>query len=238
MKAIVQLAGPMALIAAVAALGTTVSAAHQLEFESALVSTAIVVSLYVFIGNSGVISFGQMSFVAVGAFLSGILTIGAEQKSFVLPGLFPILRTAHVGTPVSLVLAALVGGVYALLVGLVLMRLSGLPAGIATFAVLGITYNLFRNWEKIGPAAQALNSVPGTSIWALGSRSTRIASTSPFRVRSRSTRVKARNVRAARRRSAIRRSSSMRREVSMAAMSPPCLGHRPPREGDTHRRNR
>ena len=167
MKAAVQLAGPMILIAAVAALGTTVSAAHQLEFESALVSTAIVVSLYVFIGNSGVISFGQMSFVTVGAFLSGILTIGAEQKSFVLPGLFPILRHTHVGTPVSLVLAALVGGAYALLVGLVLMRLSGLPAGIATFAVLGITYNLFRNWEKIGPAAQALNSVPGMSIWAL-----------------------------------------------------------------------
>ena len=114
-------------------------------------STAIVVALYVFIGNSGVISFGQMSFVAVGAFLSGILTIDAQQKSFVLPGLFPILRNTHVGTPLSLLLAALVGGIYALLVGLVLMRLSGLPAGIATFAVLGITYNVFRNWEKIGP---------------------------------------------------------------------------------------
>ena len=57
-------------------------------------------------------------------------------------------------------LAALAGGVYALLVGLALMRLSGLPAGIATFAVLGITYNVFRYWEKIGPAAQALNSCP------------------------------------------------------------------------------
>lgn len=167
MKTVVQLAGPVALIVAVAALGHSVSAAHQLEFESALVSTGIVVALYVFIGNSGVISFGQMSFVAVGAFLSGILTIDAQQKSFVLPNLFPFLRHPHVGTPLSLLLATLVGGVYALLVGLVLMRLSGLPAGIATFAVLGITYNLFRNWEKIGPAAQALNSVPGTTIWGL-----------------------------------------------------------------------
>ncbi len=47
------------------------------------------------------------------------------------------------------------------------MRLSGLPAGIATFAVLGITYNVYRNWEKIGPAAQALNSVPESTIWQL-----------------------------------------------------------------------
>ncbi len=167
MKAVVQLAGPMTLVAAVAAIGSTVSAAHQLEFESALVSSAIVVALYVFIGNSGVISFGQMSFVAVGAFLSGILTIDAQQKSFVLPNLFPILGDTHVGTPLSLLLAALVGGVYALLVGLVLMRLSGLPAGIATFAVLGVTYNVFRNWERIGPAAQALNSVPESTIWEL-----------------------------------------------------------------------
>ena len=167
MKTVVQLAGPMALIAAVAVLGHSASAAHQLEFESALVSTAIVVALYVFIGNSGVISFGQMSFVAVGAFLSGILTIDAQQKSFVLPNLYPFLRNTHMGTPLSLFVAALVGGLYALLVGLVLMRLSGLPAGIATFAVLGITYNVFRNWEKIGPAAQALNSVPGSTIWQL-----------------------------------------------------------------------
>ncbi len=73
-------------------------------------STAIVVALYVFIGNSGVISFGQMSFVAVGAFLSGILTIDAEQKSFVLPACSRSCAHTHVGTPVSLVLAALVGG--------------------------------------------------------------------------------------------------------------------------------
>ncbi len=47
------------------------------------------------------------------------------------------------------------------------MRLSGLPAGIATFAVLGITYNVLRYWEKIGPAAQALALVPEVGIWTL-----------------------------------------------------------------------
>ena len=48
-------------------------------------------------------------------------------------------------------LAAVVGGVFALLVGVPLMRLSGLAAGIATFAVLGVTYNILNNWTKIGP---------------------------------------------------------------------------------------
>ena len=87
-----------------------VGAVRQLEFNDALVNTAIVVALYVFIGNSGVLSFGHMSFVAIGAYLSGILTLGAEQKNFVLPSMFPLLRHTHVSTPPSLALAALAGG--------------------------------------------------------------------------------------------------------------------------------
>ena len=83
------LAAPVVLVLAVAALGANASAVRQLEFNDALVNTAIVVALYVFIGNSGVLSFGHMSFVAIGAYLSGILTLGAEQKNFVLPAHVP-----------------------------------------------------------------------------------------------------------------------------------------------------
>ena len=60
----------------------------------------------------------------------------------------------------SLVLAALVGGVLALVLGLPLMRLSGLAAGIATFAVLEITHNVLREWTKIGPGATTLSLIP------------------------------------------------------------------------------
>jgi branched-chain amino acid transport system permease protein len=167
MRRVVELAAPVALLVAVAVVGHFMTAARQLEFENALVKAAIVIALYVFIGNSGVVSFGQVSFVAVGAYLSGLLTLELTQKSFVLPNLIPILRDHHVGTPLSLVLAAAAGGIYAFVVGLPLMRLSGLPAGIATFAVLGITYNVLRYWEKIGPAAQAIPLVPESGVWTL-----------------------------------------------------------------------
>ena len=43
------------------------------------------------------------------------------------------------------------------------MRLSGLAAGIATFAVLEITHNLLREWIKIGPGATTLSLVPETT---------------------------------------------------------------------------
>ena len=92
------LAAPVVLVLVVAALGSHAGAVRQLEFDDALVNTAIVVALYVFIGNSGVLSFGHMSFVAIGAYLSGILTLGAEQKNFVLPTMFPVLRHTHVST--------------------------------------------------------------------------------------------------------------------------------------------
>ncbi len=167
LEPLVQLLAPALLIVAVTVVGHAMTLPRELEFENALVKTAIVVALYVFIGNSGVISFGHVSFVAVGAYLSGILTLEAQQKSFVLPSLIPILRNHSVGTPASLALAAAIGGIYALLVGLALMRLSGLPAGIATFAVLGITYNLLYYWDKISPAAQRLASVPESGIWTL-----------------------------------------------------------------------
>jgi branched-chain amino acid transport system permease protein len=43
------------------------------------------------------------------------------------------------------------------------MRLSGLAAGIATFAVLGITHNVLFNYTKIGPGATALTNIPETT---------------------------------------------------------------------------
>jgi branched-chain amino acid transport system permease protein len=158
-----ELLVPAALVVAVGIGSTFVSPANEIYFLDSLVSVAIVVAIYVFIGNSGVLSFGQISFVAVGAFAAGVMTIPLESKTGVLPQLFPILRDHTIGNVSSLLLGAAVGGVFAFLVGLPLMRLSGLAAGIATFAVLEITHNLLREWTKIGPGATTLSLVPETT---------------------------------------------------------------------------
>jgi branched-chain amino acid transport system permease protein len=158
--ALIELLGPMLLVVAVGLVSTQVSIANEVYFLNALTSCAMVVAIYVFVGNSGVLSFGQISFVAVGAFASGVMTVPVESKAGVLPDLFPVLRDHTLGNIPSLALAAVVGGGLALLVGLPLMRLSGLAAGIATFAVLEITHNLLREWTKIGPGATTLSLVP------------------------------------------------------------------------------
>ena len=158
-----QLVAPAALVVATAVVGSFTSRATEIYFLTAICSVAIVVAIYVFVGNSGVLSFGQISFVAVGAFASGVMTVPLESKQGVLPDLYPLLRDHTVGNLSSLSLAAVVGAVFALLVGIPLMRLSGLAAGIATFAVLEITHNLLREWTKIGPGATTLSLVPETT---------------------------------------------------------------------------
>lgn len=160
---LVQLVGPVLVLVVVGVVGTFMDRAREIEFKNALVAVAIVVALYVFVGNSGVLSFGQASFVALGAFAAGVTTVPLDAKFGVLPNVFGLLAHHTIGNAESLLLATGLGAVYAFLVGIPLMRLSGLAAGIATFAVLGITYNILRYWEKIGPGPQTLSTVPETT---------------------------------------------------------------------------
>ena len=157
---------PALLVLATALLSFEVSSYLQAYFLDTLIKVSIVVALYVFIGNSGVLSFGTISFVAVGAWTAGVLTVPESQKKITMPGLSHFLLTHEVGNVASLALAAGVGAAFALAVGLALMRLSGLAAGIATFAVLGITYNVLTYEQSIGPGLNAFSSVPQTTgIW-------------------------------------------------------------------------
>jgi branched-chain amino acid transport system permease protein len=163
LRAALELLAPVVLVVAVALFGTVVSTSTETYVITTLVNVAIVVALYVFIGNSGVLSFGHVSFVAVGAWTAGILSMPTSEKPAIMPNLAGFLRDTTVGNVPSLALAAAVGAAYALIVGLPLMRLSGLAAGIATFGVLEITHNVLRYWEKIGPGLNTFSAVPETT---------------------------------------------------------------------------
>jgi branched-chain amino acid transport system permease protein len=159
----VQVVGPVALVVLAGLLGSLFARETEIYFINALISVVIVVALYVFVGNSGVLSFGHASFVAVGAWAAGVLSVPVDEKTGIFPALFPVLGEHTVGNVASLFIAAAVGGAYALVVGLPLMRLSGLTAGIATFAVLEITHNVLRYWDRIGPGTNSFSSVPETT---------------------------------------------------------------------------
>ena len=161
-----ELLAPAGLVLATGIAGLFVTRGTQVELWSALVSVAMVVAIYVFVGNSGVLSFGHVSFVALGAFAAGIMTVPVDVKPNILFELHPFLRDHSIGNVESLALAAGLGGLFAAVVGLPLMRLSGLAAGIATFAVLEITHNVLRNWTEIGPGALTVTGIPETTGFA------------------------------------------------------------------------
>ncbi len=162
-RRLIQFGAPAGAVVIAALLGAAASASTEIYFVNALVAVTIVVAIYVFVGNSGVLSFGHISFVAVGAWAAGVLSVPVSEKPAIMQYLFPVLRDHTVGNVTSLLIAAGIGGVYALLVGLPLMRLSGLAAGIATFGVLEITHNLLRYYEKVGPGSNTFSSVPETT---------------------------------------------------------------------------
>jgi len=159
-RAAVEFLAPALLVVLAGVVGAFVSQTTEIYFVTALISVSTVVAIYVFVGNSGVLSFGHISFFAVGVWAAGVLSVPEAEKPATMPYLFDFLTSTTVGNVSSLVIAAIAGGAFALLVGLPLMRLSGLAAGIATFAVLGITNNILRYYEKIGPGLNTFSSVP------------------------------------------------------------------------------
>ena len=93
-----ELLGPAVLVLVVALVGAIVSTSNASYFTNALVNVAIVTALYLFIGNSGVLSFGHISFVAVGAWTAGVLSVPASEKPAIMPNLAHALRDRTTGT--------------------------------------------------------------------------------------------------------------------------------------------
>ena len=152
-----------------AAYGGIASNAVRTSVLSALISVILVVGMYIFIGNSGVFSFGHIGFMAIGAYTTAILVIPESTKSALFPSLPGITLPAHVAVAVGAILAAAV----ALVIGTPLMQLSGIVASLGTFAFLNIAFNVASNWESVTGGSTGLAGVPraatlpSTAAWAI-----------------------------------------------------------------------
>jgi len=130
------------------------------------INIMVVTGLYIFVGNSGLLSFGHISFMCLGAYMTAWLTIPPVMKSVTLKGLPGWLLHTQlpmwVATPISGVFAALI----ALVVGRVIMRLSGIAASIATFGLLGVVNNVYSNWDSVTGGQGSIVGIPPTmNVW-------------------------------------------------------------------------
>jgi len=135
----------------------------------------LVLSLNLSNGFTGVFSLGHIGFMALGAYGSAILTLPLREKQEYLPNLPTWLAGLHfdfrlgpfpLGFLTATVIAAIQVSLVALLVGLVLMRLSGHFVAVATLGFLVIVRVILFNADSLTRGSRTFSNVtPYTNVW-------------------------------------------------------------------------
>jgi branched-chain amino acid transport system permease protein len=125
-----------------------------------LIRMTIVVGMYLFIGNSGIMSFGHIGFMCIGAYAAAWATVDPGWKQIMLTGLPAFLQDGQYQFPVAVLGAGVLSAVVAFVLGAAIMRLTGLAASIATFAFLAIVNSLYSNWETVTGGTSSVIGIP------------------------------------------------------------------------------
>jgi branched-chain amino acid transport system permease protein len=148
------------VVVAIALAASFAPVVLQRRTTQGLINLVAVVGLYVFVGNSGVLSFGNTAFMAVGAYVSALLTMKTAAKAVFLPDLPAIIAGAEWPTLPGALAGGVTAALLALVVGWPLMRLSGVSASIATFAMLVVAYIVLGNWTSVTGGQNSLMGLP------------------------------------------------------------------------------
>lgn len=132
---------------------TLVGGGSQQLVTAMLIDAIIVVGLQVYIGNTGVLSFGHIGFGAVAGYTFAILAIDPARKSAVIRNAPWGIDEVQVSPFVAVVLAVVVTLVVAVVVGIGLAR-SGASSGavaatVITLALLFVTHEVAVNWPQL-----------------------------------------------------------------------------------------
>lgn len=128
-----------------------------------LINLVMVLGIQVFMGNSGVVTLGHISFVALASYITGVVTVSPALKATMLPDAPGYIRNATLGFWPAMVLAVSVVALIGALIGVVLVRLSGAAAAIATFGLMVITRQVLSNAESITRGSQTFYGVPAVT---------------------------------------------------------------------------
>jgi branched-chain amino acid transport system permease protein len=132
----------------------------QVTITEMLIRLIVVVGIYVFIGNSGILSFGHIGFMCIGAYAAAWATVDPNWKQMMLTGLPDFLQANQYGFLPAVAGGGLLAAMVALLLGSAIMRLSGIAGSIATFAFLAIVNSVYSNWESVTAATSSIIGVP------------------------------------------------------------------------------
>ncbi len=157
---IVLCVGLLIVVVIVDASGDIILAQTLVE---GLVRIVIVAALYLFIGNSGIISFGHIGFVMVGAYATAWQTCCPYTREMFMPGLPDyLLNNSHHFIP-AILLGGLLAALVAFISGIAIMRMSGIAASIGTFAFMMVLYSAYLRWSTWTSGASSVIGLPTTT---------------------------------------------------------------------------
>ena len=118
-----------------------------------LIDAIVVLGIQIYVGNTGVLSFGHIGFGAIAGYTFGILAIAPLEKEKRVPDAPFGLTDVHLSTWLAVVIAVGVTVIAAFVIGLGLAR-SGAESGavaatVITLALLFVTHEVARNWPEL-----------------------------------------------------------------------------------------
>lgn len=159
-------AGATVLAAAVIVAGmlfsTFAEPYYQRVFFTFLINLIIVIGLQIFMGNSDTTHFGHVSFVGISAYVVAILATPVTIKSASLATAPFGLNLVEVSPVVAALAAIILSLAIAFVVGIVMVRQTGVPATIATLAFLVIVHVVLVNWVDLTRGPRAFYGIPVT----------------------------------------------------------------------------
>jgi len=125
-----------------------------------LVMLVAVLGLSIFSGNSGIISFGNVAFMAIGAQVSASLTLPSAVKTANLPLLPGFIQASQLDFWSATAIALVIVAIIALISGLAILRMSPTSASIATLGLLIIINSLIIGAQGFTRGSQAMYGIP------------------------------------------------------------------------------
>ena len=127
---------------------------------SAYVNLLVVLGLQVFMGNARITNLSHSAFMGIGAYAAAICVTPQNIKALSLPSAPWGLNAFSIDPISSALIAIAITGVVAFLVGLFIVRLSGIGATIVSLAFLVIIHSLFLYRTDIFKGNQAFFGIP------------------------------------------------------------------------------
>jgi branched-chain amino acid transport system permease protein len=139
---------------------STVFGIRERVIVTMLISLVAVVGIGTFSGNSGVLSFGHVLFIGLGAYVSGLLTVPTSIKATALPELPSWLANLAWSPELAFVVSIAVVCVFAVVIGIPVVRLPRGTGGIATLGLLILVHATLLGATDFTRGAQTFYAVP------------------------------------------------------------------------------